>query len=80
MSRTARAVSERCAGLVWHSGPFASAEPGDPDRSSEPDKSCEPDESYQPDESDKSWELDESYQPDEPDELLPSPTSPGSRS
>jgi hypothetical protein len=65
LSRTARAVPERCAGLVWHTGRFASAEPGEPDESCEPD---EPDASCEPCEPDEPCDPDESYQPDESDE------------
>ena len=40
-----RSIStRRCAGLVWHSGRFASAKSYEPDRS---DESYEPDESYE---------------------------------
>jgi hypothetical protein len=56
MSRTARSVPERCAGLVWHSGRFASAEPAEPYESAEPAESDESDKPCEPDESDDSCE------------------------
>ena len=54
LSSTARAVPERCGGLVWRRPrPCEShaRESYEPDKSREPDDSCEPDDSYGPDES-----------------------------
>jgi len=65
LSSTARAVPERCAGLVWRRPrPCEShaRESYEPDKSYEPDDSYEPDQSY---ESDESCEPDDSYEPDQ---------------
>jgi hypothetical protein len=66
LSSTARAVPERCGGLVWRRPrPCEShaRESYEPDKSREPDDSCEPDDSYGPDES---YEPDQSYESCEP--------------
>lgn len=77
MSRTAGSVPERCAGLVWHSGRFASAEPehepadpGEPDAHHKPDDSYQPDAHHKPDEYSKYYDglTSDRYEPDEPDE------------
>jgi hypothetical protein len=62
LSSTARAVPERCGGLVWRRPRPCESHARKP---AEPDESYESDESYNPDESDES---DPSHQPDESDE------------
>jgi hypothetical protein len=71
LSSTARAVPERCGGLVWRRPrPCEShaRESYEPDRSyepREPNESCDPDDSYGPDESDESYNPDESCEPEQ---------------
>lgn len=74
LSSTARAVPERCAGMVWRrpgsceSHAYQSCEPNESyesDQSYQPEGSYEHDQSY---ESDQFYEPEGSYEHDQPDE------------